>query len=143
VILTAGLVVGLVAVFTVGLVDLVTGLAATILLPAGTAALVVFLVVLTAGLVADDLVSLVARSRKVLAVLVLVFLLMFFIMLCYVIIDGAFYLTPRFSKFRDCRGVLQSLKISIKVIYMNVRNVHSVVFVHHSLGEGVQVTIFL
>jgi len=95
VVLTAGLVVG----FTVGLVDLVTGLAATILLPAGTAALVVFLVVLTAGLVADDLV---ARSRKVLAVLVLVFLLVFFIMLCYVIIDGAFYLTPRFSKFRDC-----------------------------------------
>jgi len=132
VVLTAGLVVG----FTVGLVDLVTGLAATILLPAGTAALVV----LTDGLVADDLV---ARSRKVLAVLVLVFLLVFFIMLCYVIIDGAFYLTPRFSKFRDCRGVLQSLKISIKVIYMNVRNVHRVVFVHHSLVQGVQVTIFL
>jgi len=132
VVLTAGLVVG----FTVGLVDLVTGLAATILLPAGTAALVV----LTDGLVADDLV---ARSRKVLAVLVLVFLLVFFIMLCYVIIDGAFYLTPRFSKFRDCRGVLQSLKISIKVIYMNVRNVHRVVFVHQSLVQGVQVTIFL
>jgi hypothetical protein len=25
-----------------------------------------------------------------------------YVMLCYVIIDGAFYLTPRFSKFRDC-----------------------------------------